>query len=106
MHRSVPTSAFPALAPVKDQPFNDNGRGVTSEQLAASRDPSLPVQRLIGERYIGRPYQVWKNDLDLARRVNEQLALSAGAVPPAQGPLRRGLGRTRQAEQRALQRIV
>ena len=34
--------------------------------------PALPLRR--GERFIGRPYLVWKDDPELARSINEMLA--------------------------------
>ena len=34
--------------------------------------PAMPLRR--GERFIGRPYLIWKDNPDLARSINDVLA--------------------------------
>ena len=53
-----------------------------AQQIAHARDPAAPTHALFGtsdqsRRMVGRPYFIWKDDLDLARQVNERLAASS-----------------------------
>ena len=45
--------------------------------LAAAHDPGAPIRTVVAAsnaRFAGRPYSVWRDDPELARRINESLA--------------------------------
>ncbi len=53
------------------------------EHIALAQSPAVPTKLLLERqastsRTVGRPYFIWKDDLDLAREVNDRLA----AGPP------------------------
>jgi hypothetical protein len=56
---------------------------VSDEQIEAARDPRRSFARLVEgfaptlPKYLGRPYLVWRDDLALARLVNDRLASAA-----------------------------
>jgi hypothetical protein len=55
----------------------DDELSVTSCQLDAAKDPNAPISTVIAERrgtFEGRPYSVWRDDPELARRINDRLA--------------------------------
>ena len=46
-------------------------------QLAAAHDPAAPIRTVVeasSSPFAGRPYSVWRDDPELARRINEGLA--------------------------------
>lgn len=50
---------------------------IAPHQLAAAHDPGAPIRTVVeasNSRFSGRPYSVWRDDPDLARRINESLA--------------------------------
>jgi hypothetical protein len=57
---------------------------VSAHQLASVSDPHCSLQKLIDRsqkpvpakrlRHPGRPYHVWRHDLELARTLNDRLA--------------------------------
>jgi hypothetical protein len=52
---------------------------LVSHQLGAVRDPRASIHAVIAEkqeRFVGRPYFIWRNDPELARKLNDTLAAS------------------------------
>lgn len=50
---------------------------LSSHQLGAVRDPRASIHAVIAaeaERYVGRPYLIWRDDPDLARTLNDRLS--------------------------------
>jgi hypothetical protein len=46
-------------------------------QLAAAHDPAAPIRTVVeasNSPFAGRPYSVWRDDPEIARRINESLA--------------------------------
>lgn len=66
---------------------NDDDDGefaLSQEQLASAQDPHGTIQKLIEQRQeaspgprVGRPYHVWRDNLELARMLNDRLASGA-----------------------------
>jgi hypothetical protein len=57
---------------------------VSQEQLASAQDPRGTIQKLIEQGQeltskppVGRPYHVWRDNLELARMLNDRLASGA-----------------------------
>lgn len=62
-----------------DHESGETGRefAVSPHQLGAVRDPRASIHAVMAaetERYIGRPYLVWREDPELARSLNDQLS--------------------------------
>ena len=60
-----------------------SGFAVTPQQLESAAQPLVPARSLVEPRrkwrtWIVRPYLVWRDDLALARFVNDQLAPPTG----------------------------
>ncbi|MGE5563596.1 MAG: hypothetical protein ACM3ZV_09860 [Bacillota bacterium] len=52
---------------------------LAAHQLAAAKDPSASIRNMVGqepEQFVGRPYRRWRDEPELARRLNEALAAS------------------------------
>jgi phosphatidylserine/phosphatidylglycerophosphate/cardiolipin synthase-like enzyme len=65
--------------PVQARPLLLAGLALPAEHIALAKSPAVPIRALAEAaettgRVIGRPYLIWKDDLDLAREVNERLA--------------------------------
>jgi hypothetical protein len=62
-----------------------------AQHVVHAKNPASPAHALLGpaapgQRTIGRPYSIWKDDLELAREINERLAPAGqlrGAPLPA-----------------------
>lgn len=59
----------------------DSEFALTDLQLASARDPHVSFRRLaeeapasVADRNVGRPWFVWRHDLELARSLNDRLA--------------------------------
>jgi hypothetical protein len=66
-----------------DLAFGTRGFAISSEQKQAALSPSSPLIRLAGKQpvpaaLVRRPYLIWRDDLELARRVNDGLAPPRG----------------------------
>ena len=62
----------------------DGEFAVSLLQLASAQDPHCSVRHLIEHspeakppHRVGRPYHVWRNNLELARSINDRLASGA-----------------------------
>ncbi|HEY8592923.1 MAG TPA: hypothetical protein VIL42_08690 [Sphingomicrobium sp.] len=54
---------------------------ISQHQIELAADPRVSIRALLGsepqpQRFVGRPWFVWRDDPDLAREVNERLAPS------------------------------
>jgi len=72
-------------AALRPTPQDDEGEfAVSHHQLASALDPHCTLRRLIDQlpapspkRHVGRPWFVWRDDLELARVLNDRLAAGA-----------------------------
>jgi len=73
----------PAALPVTQR--DDNAEfAVSPHQLASALDPHCTLRRLMeqppepkAKRHFGRPWFIWRDDLELARALNDRLASGA-----------------------------
>jgi hypothetical protein len=63
---------------------DDGEFALSREQLASAHDPHGTIQKLIEQRQepsprprVGRPYHIWRDNLELARMLNDRLASGA-----------------------------